>query len=97
MTLGGCKTSAILAGYIKDRPTDWSWERLEGTSGATSNKKQVVQLVSANTIIRTGTRYTISSGFLVSLGLSASCRPSGDRQLGVLDEVSDSRHESGIL
>ena len=89
--------AAILAGYINNRPTGWSSLCLGGSSGATSNKKQVVSLVSVNRIIRTGMRYTISTGLLVSLGMSASCRPGADRQLGVSDEVSDSRHESGIL
>ena len=44
---------------------------------------------------RTVPRYTNSSGLLVSTGLSASCRHGGERQLGVLDEDSGSRHGSG--
>ena len=52
-------------------------------------------LVWENIVDRTGTRYTISSGLLVLLELSASCRPDGGPQSGVWTRLVGADSEAG--
>ena len=84
-----------LAEYIRNGSTVWSLGLPEGHLGVASQETSCTVRISEYSY-RTGTWYTnfIRSSLIWVVG---KLRPGGDRQLGVLDEVSGSRHEYGIL